>query len=96
MNEIYQLDTIEEIEIFVNQQNVTGLRNTLFEELDRIIDYKNIAEWNSIVRIFEVLAIIGWGEREPLEAFANKWINGLFILLFRISISKSIQKNYKP
>ena len=78
MNEIYQLDTIEEIEKFVNQQNVTGLRNALFEELDRIIDYKNIAEWNKIVRIFEALAIIGWGEREPLEAFANKWINGAF------------------
>ncbi len=40
--------------------------------------YRSAAEWNRLVRICEALAVTGWGEREPVEACAERWIDGSF------------------
>jgi len=78
MKEIYQLETLEELEGFVAQQTAEALRPVLLEAYTRLLQYKNIEEWNHLVRLCETLALTGWGDEEPQEALASKWINGTF------------------
>jgi hypothetical protein len=54
------------------------LRDELVAEYGRLVGYRSLAEWNRLVRVCEVLAIIGWGEQRPVEAVAEKWINGRY------------------
>lgn len=78
MNNIYEYETIEELKEFLKSGSSNELRINLLKEFDKLVNYKNIKEWNKLVRICESLAIIGWGEREAFEATAEKWINGSF------------------
>ncbi|MBB1149575.1 hypothetical protein H4K35_05410 [Myroides sp. NP-2] len=78
MEEIYQLETLEELKQFIAQKTAHALRPTLLEAYARLLQYKNIEEWNQLVRICESLSLTGWGEEEPQEALASKWINGAF------------------
>ncbi|WP_306206281.1 hypothetical protein [Actinoplanes sp. RD1] len=55
----------------------------LLAAFDRYRDYRTAAEWNGLVRVCEALAVVGWGEREPVEAFAERWINGSFYTQLR-------------
>lgn len=51
-------------------------RDVLLAEYARLAGYRSLAEWNRLVRVCELLAVTGWGERQPVEAVAEKWING--------------------
>ncbi|WP_405102087.1 hypothetical protein [Micromonospora sp. NBC_01412] len=53
-------------------------RAALLADFDRLCDYRSAADWNALVRVCEAFALIGWGDREPVEAFAERWINGSF------------------
>ncbi|MCW3466416.1 hypothetical protein [Chitinophaga nivalis] len=77
-NEIYTLSDITHLTTFLATLPAAELRQALWQEYDTLFDYKNIQEWNKLVRICEALAITGWGEREPVEAFASKWLNGAY------------------
>lgn len=84
IKDIYKLITLEQINNYIcNNKNQNKLRNILLNEFDGLYDYKNIIEWNKLVTICEFLAIIGWGDREPVEAFANKWINGSYYTIIQ-------------
>lgn len=77
MNEIYSIKDLKELKGFLERQgNQDKVRENLFSEFLRYADYKNVYEWNSAVKICESLAIIGWGEYEPLEALRGMFFNG--------------------
>ncbi|RKN84307.1 hypothetical protein [Paenibacillus ginsengarvi] len=79
LNEIYQTETLEQLSAFIQEASSQDrLRQALFAEFDRYAAYANIQEWNRLVRLCEALRITGWGEREPVEAIAEKWINGSY------------------
>lgn len=79
LNDLYQFETIEQLTARIQQEpSPASLRQALFAEYDRYFHYTNIEQWNKLVRICEALRIVGWGEREPVEAVAEKWINGSF------------------
>lgn len=78
MKEIYELETIDELKDYINTVSTDTLRPLLLTEFDRLVKYKNIKEWNELVRVCEALSIVGWGDNEPFEATADKWINGAF------------------
>ena len=78
MNSIHDFETIEELKEFLETNSSDNLRLDLLKEFDRLVNYKNIKEWNELVHICESLSIIGWGEREAFEATADKWINGSY------------------
>ena len=59
------------------------VRAMLLAEYDRLLRYRNIAEWNELVRVCEALAIVGWGEREAVEALAERWVNGSWYTTLR-------------
>ncbi|MGX4585666.1 hypothetical protein [Paenibacillus chitinolyticus] len=79
MEDVYLTDTIEQLTARIQQESSPDLlRQALFAEYDRYVDYANIQEWNRLVRVCEALHIAGWKEREPVEAIAEKWINGSY------------------
>ncbi|MFI5937621.1 hypothetical protein [Actinoplanes sp. NPDC051494] len=50
----------------------------LLAEFDRLRDYRTASGWNELVRVCEALAVAGWGDRAPVEAVAERWIDGSF------------------
>lgn len=52
------------------------LREELYGEFLRYCRYRNVEEWNRAVRVCECLAIVGWGEHEPVEAVRGSYFNG--------------------
>lgn len=78
MNEIYNIETIKELSAYLSKQDKETARNWLLNQFDKLCHYSNIKEWNQLVRVCEALRIIGWGDREPLEANAARWINGSY------------------
>ncbi|MFD0715611.1 hypothetical protein [Paenibacillus sp. GCM10027626] len=79
LNDLYQMETIEQLTASIQEEPSPDLlRQTLFAEYDRYFQYANIEEWNKLVRVCEALRIVGWGDREPVEAIAEKWINGSY------------------
>nr|WP_253709795.1 hypothetical protein [Treponema sp. OMZ 799] len=77
MNEIYAISDLSELEAFLNSQtSIEKLREKLFAEFLKYADYKSVSEWNKAVRLCECLAVIGWGNHEPVEAFRGIFFNG--------------------
>lgn len=68
--------TLDELERRVGALGHDAVRTRLLAEYDQRREYRSLAEWNRLVRACEVLALVGWGERQPVEAYAEKWING--------------------
>ena len=73
---LYEVTTLAELEKRVRGHNAARLRRALLREYDRLFAYRNLEEWNRLVRVCESLALVGWGESEPVEAVAQRWANG--------------------
>lgn len=78
MDEIYSIESLKELSLYLSEKNKETARNWLISQFDKLYHYSNIKEWNELVRVCESLKIIGWGDREPLEAKAECWINGRY------------------
>ena len=76
LKRIYEIENLAELEIFLRAWDQILIRERLLGEFDRYAFYKNASEWNKAVKICECLAIVGWGERESLEALRGKFYNG--------------------
>lgn len=77
MHYIFEIDSLSELRARLQSvEDIEGLREALFTEFLRYADYRNVREWNKAVRICEALAIIGWGEHEPVEAVRAIYFNG--------------------
>lgn len=74
---IFELDSIEELREYLEcEPDVDGLRERLYADFLKYSQYRNVREWNASVRVCEALAIIGWGEHEPVEAVRGVYFNG--------------------
>ena len=82
LERIYEIENLAELEIFLRAQDQILIRERLLGEFDRYAFYKNASEWNRAVKICECLAIVGWGERESLEALRGKFYNGYAMTYF--------------
>ncbi|MDR7209141.1 hypothetical protein [Flavobacterium piscis] len=76
MDEIYQIETLDGLENYLVQFETDKIRESLYTEFLKYSDYKNVTEWNKAVRLCESLTIIGWGEKEPVEAKKGMFYNG--------------------
>lgn len=82
LERIYEIESLAELEIFLRAWDQILIRERLLGEFDRYAFYKNASEWNKAVKICECLAIVGWGERERLEALRGKFYNGYAMTYF--------------
>lgn len=77
MKGIFAKTTIEELrEYLAGQSDISDLRKQLYDCFRKHSHYRNVSEWNTAVRLCEALAIIGWGEYEPVEAIRSTYFNG--------------------
>jgi hypothetical protein len=76
MNEIFLIESLDELNNILSKHDADEIREVLFAEFLKYADYKNVTQWNKAVRLCECLAIIGWGKHEPLQAVRCMFFNG--------------------
>lgn len=76
VEELFALDTVDDLRGWILAHESEWMRDALLTEFARLRNYRNAAEWNRLVRVCEALALIGWGDSTPVEANADRWING--------------------
>lgn len=76
MNAIFELESLDDLQSYFRDQSAAEIRPRLVEEFFAICEYKNAAEWNHAVRLCEALAIVGWGDLEPVQAVRGTFFNG--------------------
>ncbi|MFV2019527.1 hypothetical protein [Micromonospora sp. LOL_023] len=81
---------LDELERRVGGLDQDAVRTRLLAEYDELREYRSLAEWNRLVRACEVLALVGWGQRRPVEAYAEKWINGSMYTELRTATFESL------
>ena len=96
LNDLYQFETLEQLIARIQEEPLLdSLRQALFVEYDRYFHYANIEQWNKLVRVCEALRVVGWAEREPVEAIAEKWINGSYYSSLRTRTLTTIEGTSK-
>lgn len=74
---IYEIDDLQQLrEYLLKLPDLEKMRAYLFTEFLKYSRYQNATEWNMAVKLCECLAIVGWGNREPLEAIRGIYFNG--------------------
>lgn len=77
IQKVYEIDDLGELKDYLlGVADMDGLRAKLFSEFLGYSNYRNVTEWNRTVRLCECLAIVGWGDWEPLEAIRGTSFNG--------------------
>lgn len=77
IKEVYKIDNLLLLKNYLSGfPDMDKLRAELFSEFLRYSSYSCAAEWNKAVRLCECLAIVGWGDKEPLEAVRGSYFNG--------------------
>lgn len=74
---IYEIDDLLQLrEYLMGFSDCEKVRAYLSAEFLKYGRYRNAEEWNRAVRLCECLAIIGWGNLEPVEAIKGIYFNG--------------------
>ncbi|MCQ4875791.1 hypothetical protein [Butyricimonas paravirosa] len=77
MIQIFEINDLQKLREYLSKSpDLEKIRTYLFTEFLKHSRYKNAAEWNKAVRLCECLAIVGWGNHEPLEAIRGIYFNG--------------------
>lgn len=71
INEIMSVDSLNELTSWIRAQPENDLRRTLLGLFDDVLEYIDANEWATAVRLCEALAIVGWGEREAVDAISR-------------------------
>ena len=76
MNKLFETDDLNELAAWLSREDKMEIRKEIFGEFLIYADYKNALDWNRAVRLCECLAIIGWGDHEPVQAVRSLFFNG--------------------
>ena len=71
IDSITALETLGELEAFLQSQPIDSVRSELLRRFDGLLEYVDANQWATAVRICEALAIIGWGAREQVDAISR-------------------------
>jgi hypothetical protein len=92
LKQIAAQPSIESLQAFLtSRRNPVKVRRALLDELAKVIEYNDASEWATAVRICEALAIVGWDDRERVDAISRfngdcwetYFVNGADELRFR-------------
>ena len=77
MKKVFEIERLADLREYLSAKaDVEALRMQLFAGFQKYSQYRNAREWNAAVRICEALAVIGWGQHEPVEAIRGIYVNG--------------------
>lgn len=76
LDELYRIETLDGLATWLAELPTAEVRKTLVSEFLGLCRYRDASEWNRAVRVCEALAIVGWGECEPVEAIASVFWSG--------------------
>lgn len=72
VEQLHHFETIEEMEIWLNQSESSFLRAYLLKQFDKLKYYETANQWNDVVKVCEALAILGWGNSERVDAICSR------------------------
>jgi len=76
MNEIFTLESLADLATFLETKPTRRTQKQLAKLFFRYALYENAEQWNKAVRLCEALAIVGWGDYEPVQAERGQAWNG--------------------
>lgn len=76
MHDVYASATLAELKTHLASQSTSEIRQALIAHFLQHCCYENADQWNKAVRLCEALAIVGWGEHEPVQAVRGRFFNG--------------------
>jgi hypothetical protein len=72
LKQIAAQPSIESLQAYLTSlRNPAKVRRSLFDELAKVVEYDDANEWVAAVRICEALAIVGWDDRERVDAISR-------------------------
>jgi hypothetical protein len=72
LKQIARKSSIESLQAYlISRGSAVKVRRSLLDELAKVIEYDDANEWAAAVRICEALAIVGWGDRERVDAISR-------------------------
>src|SRR5262249_8706094 len=72
LTQIAKQPSIESLQACLESLGSTAkVRRSLLDELAKVVEYQDANEWGAAVRICEALAIVGWGDRERVDAVSR-------------------------
>ena len=76
VEKIFAIESLTDLQTYLESKPRQQLRNQLAKSFLRLCLYENAMQWNKAVRLCEGLAIVGWGEYEPVQAERGVFWNG--------------------
>ena len=72
LKQIAAQPSIESLQAYLtSQRNTVKVRRALLDELAKVVEYDDAHEWATAVRTCEALAIVGWRDRERVDAISR-------------------------
>jgi hypothetical protein len=72
LKQIAAQPSIESLQAYLtSKRNTEKVRRELLDELAKVVEYNDADEWAIAVRICEALAIVGWEDRERVDAISR-------------------------
>lgn len=71
IRDVMAIESLDGLAEFLSSQPEDEVRGELLAALDPLLEYDDADQWASAVRLCECLAIIGWGERERIDAISR-------------------------
>lgn len=75
LKHILALDSIDELSAYLTTIRERSTRTALQKAFDQRIEYEDASQWAEAVRLCEALAIVGWGDRERVDALCERCEN---------------------
>lgn len=76
MDEIFALESLAELQACLGSKPERRTQKQLAKLFLQSCLYENAEQWNKAVRLCEALAIVGWGDHEPVQAEPGVFWNG--------------------
>jgi hypothetical protein len=76
LKDIFAIDSLEDLRQRLDSPAGRQLRGALVREFWKVCRYTSAEKWNRAVRLCEALAIVGWGDCEPVEAWCGETLTG--------------------
>jgi hypothetical protein len=75
LKQILALDSIEALSAHLTSLPKRSTQKSLLKAFDARIEYEDAHQWAEAVRLCEALAIVGWGDRERVDAICERCEN---------------------
>jgi len=76
IDHIFEIKSLDALAEYLQASSPRRTRQQLAKLFFQNVFYRNVTQWNRVVRLCEALTIVGWGDLEPVQAVRTTYYNG--------------------